>query len=82
MYARLFSSDPPGEALDRSEARVPLIKTPSMSRTVVNNSLRRKKTPFYSHKQNPDTQNCLSISTESAKFLMTAKSVSGRISCQ
>lgn len=39
MYARLFSSDPPGDAFDRSEARVPLIKTPSMSRTVVNNSL-------------------------------------------
>lgn len=43
MYARLFSSDPPGDAFDRSEAKVPLIKTPSMSRTVVNNSLRRGK---------------------------------------
>lgn len=39
MYARLFSSDPPGDAFDRSEANVPLIKTPSMSSTVVNNSL-------------------------------------------
>lgn len=46
MYARLFSSEPPGEAFDRSEANVPLIKTPSMSRTVVNNSLRGKKNPF------------------------------------
>lgn len=43
MYARLFSSDPPGDAFDRSEANVPLIKTPSMSRTVVNNSLRKKE---------------------------------------
>lgn len=40
IYARLFSSDPPGDTFDRSEANVPLIKTPSMSRTVVNNSLR------------------------------------------
>lgn len=58
MYARLFSSDPPGDAFDRSEANVPLIKTPSMSRTVVNNSLREKKyIIIFTLKQNQDTLN-------------------------
>lgn len=58
MYARLFSSDPPGDAFDRSEAKVPLIKTPSMSRTVVNNSLRgEKKIIIFTLKQNQDILN-------------------------
>lgn len=38
----MFSSGPPWEAFDRSEASVPLMRTPSISRTVVNNSLRVK----------------------------------------
>lgn len=43
MYALLFSSDPPWDAFDRSEAKVPLMRTPSISSTVVNNSLRGKE---------------------------------------
>ena len=50
MYARLFSSDPPGDAFDRSEANVPLINTPSMSRTVVNNSLRVGRNNYFHYK--------------------------------
>lgn len=46
MYALLFSSDPPWDAFDRSEAKVPLIRTPSISSTVVNNSLQGEKDKF------------------------------------
>lgn len=38
----MFSSGPPWEAFDKSEASVPLMRTPSISSTVVNNSLRVK----------------------------------------